>query len=86
MLMKVEWGEVAQWSKFWMSSDSGISRSICPIIGGPEHRNILPLDRNQLTVERSGCSYYLQENQCRWRDIHGLTGVMDFLIANTAPC
>jgi len=61
MLMKVEWGEVAQWSKFWMSSDSGISRSICPIIGGPEHRSILPLDRNQLTVERSGCSYYLQE-------------------------
>ena len=61
MLMKVEWGEVAQWSKFWMSSDSGIARSICPIIGGPEHRRILPLDRNLLTVERSGCSYYLQE-------------------------
>tara|TARA_R100001510_G_scaffold24312_1_gene21373 strand:- start:4304 stop:4543 length:240 start_codon:yes stop_codon:yes gene_type:complete len=31
------------------------------MIGGPEHRSILPLDRNQLTVERSGCAYYLQE-------------------------
>ena len=59
--MKVEWGEVAQWSKFWMSSDSGLPRSICPVIGGLDHRRIWPLDRSKLTIESSESSYYLQE-------------------------
>lgn len=61
MKVKVEWAEIAQWSKFWMSSDSGISRSICPLIGGPANRSILPLDRQKITVKRGGCSYHLQE-------------------------
>jgi len=59
--MKVEWGVVAQWSKFWMSSDSGLPRSICPVIGGLDHRRIWPLDRSKLTIESSESSYYLQE-------------------------
>jgi len=59
--MKVEWGEVAQWSKFWMSSDSGLPRSICPVIGGVDHRSIWPLDRSKLSIKSNGSLYYLQE-------------------------
>tara|TARA_R100001086_G_scaffold17365_1_gene8507 strand:- start:11379 stop:11702 length:324 start_codon:yes stop_codon:yes gene_type:complete len=59
--VKVEWGEVAQWSKFWMSSESGLARSICPVIGGVDHRCVWPLDRSKLSIESSEMTYYLQE-------------------------
>lgn len=44
-----------------MSSDSGLPRSICPVIGGIAHGSIWPLDRSKLTIDDSDGSYYLQE-------------------------
>jgi|TARA_R110000744_G_scaffold360815_1_gene468413 hypothetical protein len=61
MLMKVDWGEIAQWVKFWMSSDSGLPHSECPVIGGIKNGNVWQLDRQKLTIGVGDNSYYLQE-------------------------
>tara|TARA_R100001369_G_scaffold77180_1_gene106476 strand:+ start:149 stop:472 length:324 start_codon:yes stop_codon:yes gene_type:complete len=59
--MKVDWGDIAQWVKFWMSSDSGLLHSECPVIGGIKNGNVWQLDRQKLTIGLGDNSYYLQE-------------------------
>jgi hypothetical protein len=61
MQIKVEWGDIAQWVKFWMSSDSGLPHSECPVIGGIKNGQVWPLDRQKLTTGVDEDTYYLQE-------------------------
>ena len=78
--MKVEWAEIASWTRFWASSESGLPHSVGPLICGRYNHELWPIDREKGEVTVNGHLYYLQnariedEKICGYRAF-GLTDV-----------
>ena len=65
----IDWGEIVQWCKFYLSSDHNGTESIAALIGGVHHREYRRIDEDTLHLD--GGTYHRQRAYIDGEEIYG---------------
>ena len=65
----IDWGEIVQWCKFYLSSDHNGTESVGALIGGVHHREYRRIE--EATLYLSGGTYHSQKARVDGQEIYG---------------
>ena len=65
----IDWGEIVQWCKFYLSSDHNGTESGGALIGGVHHREYRRIEEDTLYL--SGGTYHRQKARVAGQEIYG---------------